>query len=381
MSLTKDNLYPVEYGKEILLSKSLNTNSSDPTAATFGSTLCNPVSSSSVGKFFSPNWSLSPCLLDQKTSSQFSLRIEDSVYEKPTEGEEVENSEVKIVHLFFRRGDLYDKAGLYKGDKNQLRCVLDVDVADSDDNPHLAKAKDLIENKGAIPCVDISCCSWFGSNFPSERLYSFMDYVIFHNGTVRFSDYSILSGQRYLEKIGLPLPFNIIADIDGPVKINFDPLELKASGMEDLKLLGDVTSDNGGECIVNALRSTRRMCFDKNMDWPSYAKVLIWINRGENIEPSPGLIVIQRPGLGEASQNNGKIVLWSLHFSALSDIGSVDPLRIETEIRNRQGLAAATRFAQNLSIASRTQGESGVRAVASVALSEIMSSLSPSPGH
>lgn len=316
-----------------------------------------------AGKF------LSSCALSQ---SQFSPSIEDYFNEK--EKEEVEKSELKIVHLFFHRGDLYDRAGLTKGDKNQLRCCLDVDATESDDNPFLIKVKKLIEDEGAIPCVDVSCCSWFGSNFPSERLYSFMDYVLFHNGTVRFSDYSISSGKRYLEKIGLPLSFEIVNDLEGPIKIKFDPNELKTSGMEDLILLGELTSSASGECTVNALCGTRRMCFD-NTNLPPYAKVLIWIHK-KDTEPFPGLIVVQRPG-----SNTSKIVLWSLHFSALSDAGAVDPLRIETEIRNRHGPAAATRFANDISIASRTQGEDGIRAVASIALSEIMSSLSPSPGH
>lgn len=184
---------------------------------------------STVGKFLSPNWSLSSCALSQ---SQFSPSIEDYFNEK--EKEEVEKSEIKIVHLFFHRGDLYDRAGLTKGDKNQLRCGLDVDATESDDNPFLIKVKKLIEDEGAILCVDVSCCSWFGSNFPSERLYSFMDYVLFHNGTVRFSDYSISSGKRYLEKIGLPLSFEIVNDLEGPIKIKFDQMNLR---LQEWKIL------------------------------------------------------------------------------------------------------------------------------------------------
>lgn len=272
----------------------------------------------------------------------------------------------KIVHYFFSRGILYDNISQKFVSENKKIVSLDVSAFDEESEGRLLEAKHFIDVERFLPCVDLSCCSWFDSHFPSKNLYSFLKYIVSQSGTVRFSDFSIAAGQEFIKQLELPLNFNIIDDLQGQVKIKFNPSDLIESKIEDLVLLGKLAED--GECYINAMQRTRRMHF-KNKTVPSYVKILIWIC-DENGESFPGLIVIQHPSF------SGKIIIWSLHFSELSNVGKVDAKKLEHEIRKLEGEASAKQFMKDI-LESEMIGEDCVKSTIGGALARIVSSQSP----
>jgi hypothetical protein len=204
-----------------------------------------------------------------------------------------------------------------------------------------------------------------------------MEFVLSRDGTVRFSDFSLRVAKEFLQRVGMPLEYKLHPDLNGMVKIRFKPDDLTASGLDDLSLLGELALE--GEVDIHAVSGTRRMELELV---PDYARVLINLDVSDRaLSPAPVdskqvpcLILLKHPG------RLGRVILFSCHFAEMQNVKGVDPDRVASAIRLRQGELAAASFLERIAMAKRMGRAEDVGRMASGAVGGLMSSASASPG-
>ena len=290
----------------------------------------------------------------------------------------IDASLVKVVHVFITNGVCYDRAGFSAPFSGQVRYVLPP-TSFEPLNADVDQILTLI-HRGAFPVVDISCCSWIDNHDLPERVTFFLEFVMFHNGTVRFSDFSLRVAQQFLQRVNMPLNYKLVPDLTGTFTVKFKAQDLVASGLEDLKLLSDLAPN--GTVDIHTVNGTRRMVITETL--PEYANCLMDFDfssqtRYQFAQPTPtamtstpALILLER------STAKGRIILFSCHFAEVVNIRGVDPQRVASAIRMLQGEEEADKFLAKIEQLKQRGDEEQLERFSSQNVGLLVSSASPS---